>query len=121
MRSTAQGMTLVEVLVGMTVFAVGVLPLLLVLGRAGNAAKVRDLCVAQALLEGELSIMESSGALPEAERSLNVSGRKYIVRCVVDTVEGCAQWCVRVERSGRSIGELRGLQALPPDRGADRW
>ena len=66
------GMTLVEVLVGMTVFAVGVLPLVLALGKASNASQVRDLYSAYALLEGEVDVIYRTGSLPEARRSVQL-------------------------------------------------
>lgn len=110
-----------EVLVGMTVFAVGVLPLLLVLARAGSAARTRDLFASFALLQGELEIIEAAGVLPEPERTLFLSGREYLIRCDVDTVDGQAQWRLEVHRDGKSITELHGLLALEPHDGASAW
>ncbi len=107
------GMTLLEVVVGLVVFAIGVLPLLLAHTRAANTSRVRAMAVAHALLKGEASLLFETGMEPPATRTVALDGRTYVVgySCACDTVP--AFWRLHVALGDDTLARLAGaLHAL---------
>ena len=105
------GLTLVECLVGLTVFAAGVLPLLLVQGRLSGASLAQDLCAAHTLLRGEVEVLYCTGKLPHPARSVVVGGRRYELVCGSTPDSAAVLWRMTVSREGRRVAGLEGLLA----------
>lgn len=110
------GVSLLEVLVGLAVFSIGVLPMLLAQTRAANTARYRGLVVAEAILAGECRLLYETGARPPLVRAVTLDGREYQIRFACDADSPLAVWRMRVVCSGDTLGRLGGLVYLDGDR-----
>jgi Tfp pilus assembly protein PilV len=81
---SAEGMTLLEVLVGIVILMIIAVPLLSFTITAAKASKTDDQRIAYALLRGEAEIMYKKRIVPSRGLSVDIKGIKYSLSCTTD-------------------------------------
>lgn len=116
MRSikSEEGMTLLEVLVGIVILMVIAVPLLSFTITAANTSKVNDLHIAYALLRGESEIMYQKQVVPSKNLSVNIGGIVYLLSCSTDNKDSdVVSWSMNVKKINKFIAGTKGLLYEP--------
>jgi len=110
----SKGMTLIEVLVGIAILMVAVIPLLGFYTRISHSARVQNNRIAYALLRGETEIMYKKHQLPDHERSIMIDGMTYKISCdVAKTAGNLVEWSMKVGKGSKDIAAISGLLYSP--------
>ncbi len=101
--SSRTGVTLLEVLVGMTILLMVVVPLSTLLARAGSTRTARDKLTATCILEQEAAVVRHLPSERSMVRKRILGGREWTIRC--ESSGGpLVKWKMSVEGNGRVLG-----------------
>lgn len=107
------GFTLLEVLVGLTIFLGVVLPLIryLVIFTVSNT--VRDRKNAYSILRSECAIMYKNHKLPSSAQIISVDNCAYEVTYNAQRDSVLVDWSMYIKKGGKSIASMHGLLFVP--------
>lgn len=113
-HSRNSGYSLVEVMIGMSIFLVVIIPLLTYSTKTAFNTKASDLQIAYALLKGESDVIYSNNSLPPPEQEIKVGVRTYKIcfHCTQDSL--VTTWDLKVKKKNKTIAKIKGLSYIPP-------
>ncbi len=108
-----KGFTLVEVLTGLAIFSVSILPLITITSKAAFSTKTRDLQTAYTLLKGECDIIYKNHILPPKKRDVKIGNFTYRIICDYEKDSVLTSWVLYVEKKKNVIAYIKGLVYIP--------
>ncbi len=103
------GYTLTELLVGLAIFIVILLPLMTFSSKIAFSTKSKDLQVAYTLLKGECDVIYKNHMLPEENREIKVGNIIYMVVCDYEKDSVLTSWELSVNRKKNKIAKIKGI------------
>jgi hypothetical protein len=108
-QTANSGVTLVEALIGLVVFMAIIMPLIRFAGSSQEAAKVKDLKIACALLRGECAVMYKNQKTPGPQRFVTIDKSVYEISFASAKDSILADWSMGVKKNGIFIAGVHGL------------
>ncbi len=115
-NGTTGGFTLIEVLIGLTIFLGITIPLIRYLAMLSVATTVKDQKNAYAILRGECALMYKNQKLPEPLQVIKIDNRVYEVVFTGEKESILLNWSMSVKRTGKSIAAVHGLIYVPNEK-----
>ncbi len=108
-----KGYTLVEVLVGLAIFSIVVIPLLSFSTKMAFSTKAKDLQIAYTLLKGECDIIYKNHTLPIKRREVKIGEIVYSIVCDYEQDSVLTSWILSIEKKKNVVTQIKGLAYIP--------
>lgn len=112
-KGVTGGFTLIEVLIGLTIFLGITIPLIRYLTMLTIATTIKDQKNAYAILRGECAVMYKNQKFPQPSRIISIDNRVYEITCVAEKESILVDWTMSVKKEGKAIAALHGLLYIP--------